>query len=191
MVRAVFLFVVLSAAVFAADSALERAQRKITLIEEDRAVPGSRIWLSLEELNAYAREVTREAVPQGLRNPRLELGPGAATGFALVDFLKVRELKGPAPGGLLAWFLRGERPVSAAVRIQSAQGLATVYVQRVTVSGVTASGAVLDFLIDNFLLPLYPEAKIGKPFTLKHGVERLEVGPAGVNVVIAAKAPRR
>ncbi len=147
--------------------------------------------MSLEELNAYAREVTREAVPQGLRNPRLELGPGAATGFALVDFLKVRELKGPAPGGLLAWFLRGERPVAAAARIQSAQGLATVYVQRVTVSGVTASGAVLDFLIDNFLLPLYPEAKIGQPFALKHGVERLEVGPAGVNVVIGAKLQRR
>ena len=191
MVRTAILLVALSATVPAADTALESAQRKIALIEEDRAAPGSHVWLSLEELNAYTRHVTKEAVPQGLRNPRLQLASGAATGYAFVDFLKVRETKGSPPSGLVAWFLRGERPLEASARIQSAHGFATVYVQRVKISGITASSAVLDFLIENFLLPLYPEAKIGKPFALKHNVERLEVGPAGVNVLIGSKLRQR
>ena len=54
-------------------------------------------------------------------------------------------------------------------------------------STVTARGVVLDFLVENFLLPFYPTAAIGRPFALKHSVERLEVTPAGVTVVIATR----
>ena len=126
-------------------------------------------------------------IPQGLRNPRLVLGPGSATGFAMIDLLKIRELQGPPPGGLIAWLLSGERPLRVTGRIQSGQGRATLTVEQATVSGITVEGAALDFLVDNFLLPFCPEAKIGRPFELKHGVERLEIGPAGVTVVIAGR----
>ncbi|HSW49618.1 MAG TPA: hypothetical protein VLH09_05550 [Bryobacteraceae bacterium] len=173
----------------AADAGYESARRKIEMIEEDRAAPGSRIWLSVVELNAYARREIAEQVSQGLRNPKLELGPGQAAGSALVDFLKIRELKGPPPNVLLSWFLSGEKPIRATARIHSARGQATVHVQQVTISGISARGAVLDFLIEHFLLPFYPEAKIGRPFQLKHNVDRLEIGPAGVAVVMAAIRP--
>jgi hypothetical protein len=167
----------------------QSAKYKIDLIEDDRATPGSRIWLSAGELNAYARTEAPKVVPRGLRETRLELGKGTATGSALVDFLKVRELNGPPASRLIAWFLSGERPVQATAKIESGRRRATVYVQQVTVSGMTARGAVLDFLIANFLLPYYPEAKIGQPFDLKHGVERFEISPAGVSVFLAAKRP--
>ena len=171
----------------AADPAYESAKRKLEAIQEDRARPGSRVWLSLAELNAYGRQAALTVAPQGLRSPRLELGNGAAAGSALIDFLKVRELKGPAPNPLVAWFLSGERPVRAEARIESGGGRATVYLQKVTVSWATAQGAALDFLVQNFLLPFYPEAAINKPFDLKHNVDRFEISPAGVNVVIAPK----
>jgi hypothetical protein len=48
------------------------------------------------------------------------------------------------------------------------------------------SGA-LYFLIRNFLLPYYPEAKIGRPFALSHGIDRLEIKPAQVNVIMAVR----
>ena len=187
----IFIGFLLSAGLVAAEADYERARLKIAMIEEDRAAPGSRIWLTMQELNAYARREAAEAVPQGLRNPKLELGPGQATGSALVDFLKIRELKGPPPNVLVAWFLSGEKPIRATARIQSAQGQATVYVQQVTISGISARGAVLDFLIEHFLLPFYPDAKIGRPFQLKHNVDRLEIGSAGVTVIIAGKPPAR
>jgi hypothetical protein len=191
MVCALLIMAVFSAVAAGADQSYQSAKYKIDLIEEDRAAPGSRIWLSVAELNAYARIEAAKVVPRGLRNPLLELGQGSATGSALVDFLKVRELDGPSPSHLIAWLLAGERPVWGTVAIESGRGRATVTVRRVTLSGMTVEGAVLDFLIANFLLPFYPEAKIGQPFDLKHGVERLEVSPAGVRVFMAAKPAAR
>lgn len=185
MVRMVALAGLSLAMACAADPLYESAKRKIDMVQEDRARPGSHVWLSLAELNAYGRKAALDVAPQGLRNPRLELGNGAAAGSALIDFLKVRQIKGPAPNPLLAWFLSGERPVRAEARIESGGGRATVHLQKVTVSWMTAQGAVLDFLIENFLLPFYPDAKIGTPFELKHNVERFEISPAGVNVIIA------
>ena len=187
--RCALIAVALFLAIAAGADDYQSAKYKIDLIEDDRAAPGSRIWLSAGELNAYARTEAPKVVPRGLREPRLELGNGSATGSALVDFLKVRELSGSPPSRLLAWFLSGERPVHVTAKIASGRRRATVDVQQATVSGITAQGAVLSFLIANFLLPYYPEAKIGQPFDLKHGVEWFEISPAGVRVFMAAKRP--
>ena len=70
----------------------------------------------------------------------------------------------------------------ASVEIQSARGRATVHVTRVEIGGLAVSGASLDFLINTFLLPLYPNAKIDEPFALAHGVDRIEVTPAAARV---------
>jgi hypothetical protein len=59
-----------------------------------------------------------------------------------------------------------------------------VDLQRVEISGVAADGRTLDFLIQNIFLPLYPNAVLGRPFELGHRIERLDVGPAAVAVVI-------
>lgn len=185
MRRVLIAALLLAAAAAGADDLYQSAARKIDLIEQDKAAPGSRIWLSLAELNAYAHGEVRKVVPQGVRNGVLELGNGTATGSALVDFLKVRELKGAPPSLILTWLLSGERQVRVLTRIQSGQGRATVFVEEVDVAGVKARGAVLDFLIANFLLPIFPDAKIGSPFQLQHQVERFEISPQGVNVRIA------
>jgi hypothetical protein len=191
MRRVLIIALLAAAAATGAEDAYQRAKRKIDLIEQDKTAPGSSVWLSLAELNAYVRGEARKVVPQGVRNGVLALGNGTATGSALVDFLKVRELKGGAPNLILAWLLTGEKPVRVTARIQSGQGRATVFVEEVDVSGVKARGAVLDFLIANFLLPIFPDAKIGRPFQLEHGVERFEISPRGVNVRIAAKPAGR
>jgi hypothetical protein len=43
---------------------------------------------------------------------------------------------------------------------------------------------MLDYLIRNYLLPNYPQAKVGQWFELGHRMDRLEIKPAGVTVVI-------
>lgn len=161
-----------------------RAKQKFRLIDNGSARPGSSIVLSSRELNAYVREEVKQAVPDGLRNPRLELGNGKATGYALMDFVKLRESKGMEAGWLMKRLLAGERPVRVTALIHSSRGQATVEVEQVEISGLTVSGAALDFLIENFLLPRYPDAKIGDPFELKHGIDRLEIRPAGVRVIL-------
>ena len=157
------------------------AQQKFALIEAGRLKPGARVVLSPGELNAYAEH----DVPEGVRNPRLRVvSPGVATGTAMVDFGKVRRAQGYHPGWLMSRLLDGERPVSVTARIQSGGGKATVTVERVDVGGLEIDGKTLDFLIQNFLIPMYPDAAVGRPFELGHRIEKLDVQPVAVGVVI-------
>jgi hypothetical protein len=160
------------------------AVHKFSLIEHDRLRPGSRVVLTPPELNAYAARQVAEVAPGGVRNPRLELGSGMATASALIDFGKLRRTEGKPPGWIMSYLLDGERPVRVVARIRSSGGTATVDLQSVAISGITIEGRLLDYLIRNYLLPAYPEAKVGQPFALGHRIERLDVQPATVGVLI-------
>jgi hypothetical protein len=159
-------------------------KRKFDLIESEKLRPGSRVILTSGELNAYVATTVTEYAPQGIRNPHVRLGDGNATGTALIDFLKLRQAEGKSPGWVMSKLLAGERPVSVTVRIQSGSGSARVDVERVEISGVAIDGKTLDFLIQNFLIPQFPEAQVSKPFKLAHRMDRLEVKPAAVTVVL-------
>jgi hypothetical protein len=50
---------------------------------------------------------------------------------------------------------------------------------------VPISGAALDYLVQNYLIPRYPEAKIGQPFEIGYGIDRFEIRPEGVRVIMA------
>ena len=80
--------------------------------------------------------------------------------------------------------LSGERPIRVTTRIRSAAGAATVDVESVEISGFTIDGAMLDYLIEHYLVPQFPEAKVGTPFRLDHRIDRLEVKPSAVDVVL-------
>jgi hypothetical protein len=173
-------FVLIAAGALAFDL-YSSLRQKFDLISSDRLLAGARVELSPAELNAFALH----EVPPGVRNPKLQLLPrGEVAASAMVDFGKVRRAQGDQPGWLMSKLLDGERPVSVTVRIHSSGGTAKVDVLRVDVSGVEIDGKVLDFLIQNVLLPLYPNAMVGRTFGLSHRIDRLEVGPAGVSVVI-------
>src|SRR5438128_988490 len=102
---------------FSSRSEYQSAQRKFELIENERLRPGSRLALSQRELNAYAEEELPKIVPQGVREPKLLLGAGTATGSALIDFIKLRSAQGKAPGWLMRQMLQGEHPVTVTARI--------------------------------------------------------------------------
>lgn len=160
------------------------ARAKFDRIQSDRLPAGSRIELTPRELNAYVEQEI-PTVTDGVRNPRLQLlGPGLAEGSALVDFAKVRRSQGHPPGWLMSKLLEGERPVTVTARISSGAGRATVDLQKVEISGIEINGGTLDFLIQSCLLPLYPNAMVGRPFELGHRVQKLDVQPSGVGVMI-------
>lgn len=171
----------LTVAMAAAYDYYTSVKQKFDLIESGRLRPGARVEVSAAELNAFA---AREA-PAGVRNPQIQLtAAGEATGSAMVDFGKLRRAQGYQPGWLMSKLLDGEHPVSVTARIRSGGGRATVDVERVAISGIEIDGRTLDFLIQNFLLVLYPNALVGRPFELRDRIDRLEVRPAGVGVVI-------
>ena len=157
------------------------ARQKVDSIEGGRLLPGTRVDLSLHEINALAE---KEA-PEGVRSPRLVLTePETVAGTALVDFGKLRRAQGYQPGWLMSKLLDGERPVSATARIRSGGGKVTVEIEQASISGLEIDGSTLDFLIQNFIVPFYPEATVGRPVAMGFHIDRLQLGTAGVGVVI-------
>jgi hypothetical protein len=172
--------VLATAGILAAVDHYAVAQQKLGQIESGKLKAGARVTFTPVEIGAY---VAKEA-PDGIRNPRLELQSGVAKGSALVDFGKVRRAQGYQPGWLMAKLLDGERPVNVTAKISSGGGKARVDVQSVEISGMTVDGQMLDFLIRNFLLAMYPDAAVNRPFELGSRIDRLEVQPGAVAVVI-------
>lgn len=148
---------------------------KLHLIETGRAPKGAILVFTQTEVNAYARSEVPLEVPEGVRDPRVELGNGSATGYALIDFLRLRHAQGASTPWLVQKLIEGEKPVVVQARISSSNGTATVRLERVEISGLAVSGGTLDFLIRTFFLTLYPEAKINQPFALNSRIDHLEV----------------
>ncbi len=181
------LIVVVAAAsiLTAADPMYERAQHKLDLIASGQARPGSVTTFTPAEINAWARVSVPEAVPDGVRDPRVDLGFNTADGYALIDFLKIRQAKGETTNWLMAKMIQGERPVKVSVRLQSEHGRCTVELTQVEISNAVINSTLLDFIIKTFFLPLYPDAKIDEPFDLGYNIDRIEIRPQGINVTIA------
>lgn len=173
-----------AAAFWAADPSAANVTRRLDLIQSGKAKPGAVFHFSPAELNAWIRVKAPAVIHDGFRDPQLQLGNGTATASARVDFIKVRHANGIETNWLVAKLIQGEKLVTAKASIQSAHGQATVHVIRVEIGGLAVTGAPLDFLVQNFLLPFYPDAKIDQPFDLAGNVDRIVVTPAEARVYI-------
>jgi hypothetical protein len=167
-----------------ADPVATSVSKRLDLIESGKAKPGSVFRFTPAELNAWVRVKAPSIIQDGFRQPRLVLGNGEATASALIDFLKVRQTNGIETNYLLAKLIQGEKLVKARASIQSAHGKATVHLLRVEIGGLAVTGAPLDFLVQNFFLPFYPDAKIDEPFELAGNVDRIEITPVAALVYI-------
>lgn len=162
-------------------------QQKFDSIENYRYKPGTRVPLSTQEVNEYVRVELPKHAPPGIRNPRVELhGNNTATGYALINFLKIRQAHGKPPNWLVKKLLDGERDVAVTTEVVSSGGTATVHLRKVEIEGIPIEGAALDFIVRNYLLPNYPTAKIGRPIRLSYGIDRLEVKPGRAEIVLRA-----
>ena len=169
----------------AATSQADSAHQKFARIENAKLAAGTRVDLSSAELNAWAADEARLYAPGAARNIRLELRAGGATGSMLVDFLKLRQAAtGEQPGWLMKNLFAGERQVTVTVRFESRNRRARVDVDRVEVSGVPIEGSTLDFLIQNWLRPTFPDVKINEWFPLGFRIDRFTVSPGGTSVFI-------
>jgi hypothetical protein len=142
---------------------------KFNAIEERKTKPGQRIALTATELNEYVKAELPKVAPQGIRAPSVEL---------------IGNNGKEQPNWVLRKLLDGERDVTVRAEVRSGSGEATVHLQRVEVNGVPLEGTALDFVMRNYVLPKYPDAKVERPFYLRYGMERLEVQPGVAYVVM-------
>ena len=76
------------------DVGAQSTQKKLDAIEHGTAPRGSTVWFSSTELDSWMKEEAKYWTPQGVRDLRLQLGESIATGFARIDFLKLKQASG-------------------------------------------------------------------------------------------------
>lgn len=159
--------------------------RKLDLIETGRLRFGSRVDFASRELNVWLREQARRYFPGALNNVRVDPGNNAATGYADVDFVKLRQAAtGESPGWIVRNLFSGERPIVVQAHFVSAHGGARVDIDSVRISGVPIEGRALDFLIRNYVRPTFPDLRLSEWFRLANRVDHIAATPAGATVFI-------
>lgn len=177
------LLLILAAVSYAANPVLDRVDYKLNLIDSGHARRGSVIVFTPAEMNAWARG----RVPQmykGITDPGIQLGTDTATGTATIDLLKMRQAEGVTTNSFIAKLIEGERPLKVSVQLESARGRATAKLTRLEISGVAITGAPLDFLVNQFFLKLFPDAKVNQPFDLRDNIDSIQLRSDGVRVTI-------
>jgi hypothetical protein len=159
-------------------------QRKMDDIVKERTKPGERIHMSLREMNAYLYAQAQAIAPKAVHNTKVELAESSGTVSAMVNFLELNKARGGQANWLMEKMLDGERYVTVSVHVLSEHGKARVNVDRVEVGGAAISGAPLDYMIQNYVLPQFPNSKVDQWFTMDHHMDHFEIHQSGATVVI-------
>lgn len=161
--------------------------KRMEMIEKGKVDAGARIHFGESELNVYLSQKVKEVVPQGLRNPRVQIGEGKATAHALADFVKMRHARGEQMGWIMRKLLEGEHELTIIGTLESGAGRGRVDIEQVEIGGTSLKGRTLDLLIRTFLTPLYPQAKPGQSFELGYDMERIDLKPGRAEVTMAQR----
>jgi hypothetical protein len=160
-------------------------QRKMDDIVKGHVRRGERIQMPQRELDAYLRVQAFAIAPKAVRNTNVAPFEGGGVVSANVNFLELNRARGGQSNWMMEKMLDGERPVKVTVHIQTERGKARVNVDRVEIGGAVISGTPLDYLIQNYVTPQFPNAKIDQWFTMDHHMDRIDIHPSGITVVIA------
>ena len=161
-----------------------QCKRKIASIVEGKAAPGSRVLFTKPELDAFLNEEVIQLAHGSVYGAHVDLGYGRASGGASVNFVKLLQVRGASPGWLVTRMFEGWKPLRAWARLESSGGRATVYLEKLELSGMTLPATLVDFIMRQFAQRYSPDMRLGQPFGLKHRIERLELSPAGFTVVM-------
>jgi len=160
-------------------------QKKMDDIIKDRLKPGARVYMPQRELLAYEQAQAVAIAPKAVHNVTLELREGSGTTSATINFLELNKARGGQSNWLMDQILSGDRLVKVSLRVQTRDGNARADVERVEIGGAAMQGSALDFLIQNYVLPQFPNAKVDQWFPMDHHMDRIEIRPNGVTVIIA------
>ena len=71
-----------------------------------------------------------------------------------------------------------------AVRAAAQFGFGYLKLTRLEISGIAITGAPLDFLVNQFFLKMFPDAKVDQPFDLRDNIDSIRLRPDGVRVTM-------
>lgn len=178
-----FFFALLILAMFALAASAARhtpaydsMEKKIATLEAnstDSLTQPQQTTLTQDELNAYLSEGGVQ-IPKGLSDIKFALTPGSVQAASKVDFDQLSEGHG---GGnpLFSALFSGTHDVEVEAHASGSGGEGTVTIQSVKLDGVTVPKSALQYLIQHYVKPKYPQAGMTSTFQLPARIDSAEV----------------
>lgn len=150
--------------------------KKIAAIESNTTNPPAQpqtTTITQDELNAYLNEGGVN-VPKGLSDIKIEFVSGTVHASSQVNFDQLSEGHG---GGnpIFSALFSGTHDVEADAQASGSNGQGTVTIETVKLDGVTVPKSALQYLIQHYVKPKYPQAGMTSTFTLPDNIETASV----------------
>lgn len=158
-------------------------QAKIAYLKQNAAKPHpdpKPVDLTESEVNAYFNEGGVK-LPKGVSHVRLNSQPGVLDANAQVDFEAIMQGKG-ANNPLYNLF-SGNHDVHAVAEAGGANGTGSIRVQSVELDGVQLPQWALQFFVQHYVTPKYPNVGITSTFKLPLRIDTAAVETGRVRVV--------
>ena len=126
-----------------------------------------------EEINDYFA-AGRVKLPQGVKKVILEGHSGLVTGQTLVDFEEIRA--GQRSSNPLLSIFTGTHNVRIEADASAAGGQGKVHVRGVSIDGIDVPRIALEYFINNYIAPKYPNVGMDSTFTLTNKIDIALVG---------------
>ncbi len=124
-----------------------------------------------QEANSYLLYDLSYAIPSGVSEVLLRFQPGRVGGSAVVDFDQLKEGLRTPPNPIADFLLRGVHTIEMEGAAWGLDGTGEYRLERVLFDGVELPRPVVDYMIEQYLLPRYPNAAIDRPFTLPFSID--------------------
>ena len=164
-----------------------RLERKLAEILRHASEPSSEVRstpLAESEINAYLAFQGAPYLPVGIRAPVVRIEDDRLSAEAVIDLDVIRESR-ERTGFDLVRYLAGQLVVTASGRVRSANGMAQVDVETVTVGGISVPVQVLQEVVRHFTqTPDQPAGtRLDEPLPLPFGITELRLS-AGLAVIV-------
>jgi hypothetical protein len=136
--------------------------------------------ITQDEANAYFSEGGVK-LPKGVSGLKLSAQPGTLDALAKVDFDVITE-KARSKNPLLVVFT-GVHEVRAVADARGSNGTGTITVQHVYLDGLEIPQMALQFFVDSYLKPKYPNVGLTSTFKLPERIDSASVESAKASVV--------
>lgn len=151
-------------------------QRKLDYIQQNgkRAHPDQRpTVMTEEEINDYMAS-GHVKLPQGVKKVTFEGQSGVMTGVATIDFDEIRA--GQRSSNPLLSIFNGTHVVRVEADAAAAGGIAKVHVRTVSLDGVNVPRIALEYFINKYLKPKYPNVGMDSEFQLQDRIDMAIIG---------------
>lgn len=157
-------------------------EKKIALLEAGPTNGSQTVALSQDELNAFLNEGGVQ-IPKGLSNPKLEFRTGTVHASSEVNFDQLSEGHGGGGNPLFSAIFSGTHDVDAEAQASGTGGQGTVTIQSVKLDGVQVPKSALEYLIQHYVKPKYPQAGMTSTFQLPAHIDSATIQQGQVELV--------